>query len=267
VHIFLSPHFDDAVFSCGSHIADLVRAGESVLIFTVMAAPAPPDFKPSFLTRRFHNRWKVNGDTVTTIRRDEDSAAARMLGAQVAFGPFADSPYRLNPRTKKPLYPSFRSLKGAIQADDAAAQLSNPSTIDRFLTVLGAKPGDTLYAPLAVGKHVDHQVVRNMGRALATHFPQYSTRFYEDYPYIVKGAHEIPQIIAGLGFRTVRVVNKVSDAAVEAKIAAIACYKSQLTSFWRDTEHMQHEMHSYMARYGEAEWQASQAALQPLPML
>ncbi|MHA1217998.1 MAG: hypothetical protein ACTSO5_04845 [Candidatus Heimdallarchaeaceae archaeon] len=49
-HIFLSPHLDDAVASCGGTIAKLVYEREDVLVLTVYTRK--PDLKS--IPKKFH---------------------------------------------------------------------------------------------------------------------------------------------------------------------------------------------------------------------
>ena len=47
VHLFISPHLDDVVLSCGGYIHRLTTSGEKVVIVTVIAADVPAG-RPSF---------------------------------------------------------------------------------------------------------------------------------------------------------------------------------------------------------------------------
>src|SRR5258708_36793294 len=119
MHLFLSPHADDAALSCGGQIAQLTRKGETVIIFTLMAGDPPVDFHPTELTDTLHGRWNAaDGFVATAARRKEDTTAARMLGAVVKFGPYADAIYRRNPHNSSPLYYSEDTIFGEGQPAD-----------------------------------------------------------------------------------------------------------------------------------------------------
>ena len=47
VHLFISPHLDDVVLSCGGYIHRLTTSGEKVVIVTVITADVPAG-RPSF---------------------------------------------------------------------------------------------------------------------------------------------------------------------------------------------------------------------------
>src|SRR5258708_36539866 len=105
MHLFLSPHADDAALSCGGQIAQLTRKGETVIIFTLMAGDPPVDFHPTELTDTLHGRWNAaDGFVATAARRKEDTMAARILGAMVKFGPYADPINPPNPQQSSPPY-------------------------------------------------------------------------------------------------------------------------------------------------------------------
>jgi hypothetical protein len=56
-------------------------------------------------------------------------------------------------------------------------------------------------------------------------------------------------------YRSVSVIHPVDSAALDAKIAAIACYHSQISTFWRDTEDMANGVRVDTERVGgEREW-------------
>ena len=81
-----------------------------------------------------------------------------------------------------------------------------------------------VYAPLTGGHHVDHQIVHWAASLLTPR--GWRLRFYEDYPYtVLPGAL---QAALGREGRWAPEVELLPDAALEAKMAAIARYESQL---------------------------------------
>jgi len=56
--VFLSPHLDDAVLSCGGFIFELIQKGERVEICTICAGDPPPG-ELSPLAEMLHQRWGV----------------------------------------------------------------------------------------------------------------------------------------------------------------------------------------------------------------
>ncbi len=230
--VFLSPHLDDAVLSCGGLIHQLVARGEAVHILTLMTGDAPPVDTP--LTRDLHTRWAL-GD-VMADRRAEDHAAAQRLGASVAHLTWPDCPYRTE-ADGTPLYPHNDDLFGPVHPADPARGLDL------------ALPADTqtLYAPLGAGGHVDHQIVSRLGRELAQNMAVF---FYEEYPYSAssgEGARHRAGMVGPAAVEAAQTrlggtwrahVIPLHEVDLQAKIAAIACYTSQISTFWDDTSDM-----------------------------
>ena len=79
--IYLSPHFDDAVLSCGGLIWEQAKKGKAVEIWTICAGDAPPGLL-SPLARECHQLWGVpSPELLVPTRRIENLEAAVTLGA------------------------------------------------------------------------------------------------------------------------------------------------------------------------------------------
>ena len=116
--IYLAPHLDDAALSCGGQIARRTRAGERILIVTVMAGDPPTDVENDYI-RSLHARWDLERDAAAQ-RRAEDSAACRILGADHLHWPIADCIYRLDPATGRPLLEPERPTEAELAPARAA---------------------------------------------------------------------------------------------------------------------------------------------------
>jgi LmbE family N-acetylglucosaminyl deacetylase len=231
-HIYLSPHLDDAALSCGGSIYQQAQRGESVAVITVFAASPPPGDSLSPFARSLHDRWHASApdahfDDPPAARRAEDRRALAVLGAEieVIHLPLPDCIYRLDLATGAALYASESAIFGPIHpADPALAALSRLPPLP---------PGAILYAPLAVGGHVDHRLLRKA--ASACDAPPGGIRFYEDYPYAAQpGAVEAA--LGGAEWEPVIV--PLGENALAAKIASIAEYHSQISTFWPDLDAM-----------------------------
>jgi LmbE family N-acetylglucosaminyl deacetylase len=128
-----------------------------------------------------------------------------------------------------------------------------------------------VYLPLTAGHHVDHQIVRAAGERWATSPSGRRLRvaYYEDYPYAespeevasaleghpalryradrAKG-HKAPTAAAKVGY-SVNVV-ELGEDAIRAKLEAIACYRSQLSTFFADDAEMEARVRSYAGTVG-----------------
>ncbi|MCB9450315.1 MAG: PIG-L family deacetylase [Anaerolineaceae bacterium] len=248
MHVFLSPHFDDAVLSCGATIHQLVQRGERVTVITIMGQNPYPDHIPDTpIVRDLHTRWQ-SGDDPVSLRIREDEAAICHLGATpVVMTRWPDCIYRVS-AAGQPVYPSEESLFGMIHPDDPAARDLQTATIPD----LGTTP--TLYAPLGAGNHVDHQIVRDWALRLIKINAALALKLYEEYPYTINNqavqralayykSHKPP-----LSLRLYRF--EVDEPNVVAKIQAIARYESQISTFWANLDAMEAETRQHMVYAG-----------------
>ncbi|PJF42715.1 MAG: hypothetical protein CUN50_02975 [Candidatus Thermofonsia Clade 1 bacterium] len=260
-HIYLSPHCDDAVFSCGGQIAQLRRSSAAVTIYTVMAGDPPAGFTPTAFTDELHARWQggLSAEQALATRRAEDQAAAQRLGAALVFGSHADAVYRVSTATGAPLYTSREAIFGEIHPEDSATPEALAQAFCAAFPQL--TPEVTLYAPLGVGHHVDHQLVRAMALRLAAQFQLREVYFYEEFPYArdglkarLRAVSELAQAMRAhpehFGLRAVLHKVVLDEEALNSKIAASACYRSQISSFWADQVELERAFREQHAHSG-----------------
>lgn len=251
--VYLSPHLDDAALSCGGLIHRQARAGTHVLVVTVFAGP-PEDGALSALAAQLHARWGDLADVVAA-RRQEDEKAMRFLGAEPLYLQYPDAIYRLHRGSF--LYPSEESLFESPRAPD----LDLASQIAESLHAIHLPRRPTIYAPLAVGNHVDHQLVREAGLNLQRR--SYPAILYEDYPYVeVPGA--LTEALDRVGpERCSEEIQEIREQDIAAKIAAIAAYASQMDSLFKGADSMSQRVRDYARAlssgdgYGERFWRIS----------
>lgn len=251
--IYLSPHLDDVALSCGGLIHRQVQAGTAVLVLTIFAGP-PLHSELSSFAAELHAHWGHLTEPVA-VRRREDKKAMRLLGADYIHLGYPDAIYRFDDTSSLylcdedlfgPLHPS--DLKLVAQLTEAIMEMHSPRQ-------------STIYAPLAVGNHVDHQLVREA--ALMLHRKSYPVTLYEDYPYV-----EVPKALTRELERigTDRWTEEVQDFDEEnlaMKIKAIAAYASQMDKLFGGTEVMAERVRDYSLalcpeeRYGERYWRLS----------
>ncbi len=240
-HVFLSPHPDDAVLSCGGLIYQLAQAGEAVTVFTVMAGDVPADVPVSTFIEEHFVRWQLGSDPVPG-RKAEDVRAVISLGGAVVFGSFPDALYRTDGHGIA-LYPDLARLFGGPDLrDPVLAQMDNiTARLD---------PRAVVYAPLGAGHHVDHLLVREAVRRWLADRREVAVFFYEEYPYSADGADVVAQARASLGRATAPADRPLSEAALAAKIGAIAYYTSQISTFWMGRDAMAESVRRYAAQTG-----------------
>ncbi|WP_205880452.1 PIG-L deacetylase family protein [Lichenicoccus roseus] len=206
IALALSPHLDDAVFSCGGTLARLADAGWRVVVATLFTAsvPAPQGFA---LACQLDKGLEASVDYME-LRRHEDATACDRLMAQARWLPFPEAPHRG--------YESAKELFGPVHAEDKAADLLRPALQD----LLEQLRPDLLLAPQAIGGHVDHVIAVSAILSLATKSPML---WWRDFPYVVRAAERVPfaDIMARLDEIAVPVEPQPRSLACEA-------YESQL---------------------------------------
>mgnify|MGYP001262240701 CR=1 FL=1 len=244
MHLFLSPHYDDAILGCGGTIHHLAARGEAVFVRTVFGQN-PQQVPASPIAQELHLRWRA-GETPVAARIEEDEAAAKVLGAvPQRMTVWADCIYRTD-RQGQPLYSTEGELFSAVHPHDDAGRLIPTIVLPPRDNI------DVLYAPLGVGHHVDHQIVRDWALELGKQNPVLALKFYEEYPYsettsaLERARHFYDEL--GMSLEAESVL--LSEADVEAKIRAIALYRSQISTFWENSETMGLAVRQYMRRVG-----------------
>lgn len=154
--VFVSPHLDDAVFSCGGEIARLVQEGP-VLVLNVFT--------------RYPEAMKSHAMVLGAERYQEERAAADFLGFTSLNLDELDAPFR------RPAYRSPGNLFAPPVSEDFTYL---PSLRERVLGFLDGLDYETLYVPLAIGWHVDHLLTHLVFESRAT---LANVIYYEDAPY------------------------------------------------------------------------------------
>lgn len=153
--LFVSPHLDDAVFSCALRMVREAEAGARVHVATVFSHGHG---SPSVL-RRY------------AARRNEDRIALDRLGAIPLWMGLMDAPFRTA------YYNSFQRIVLGTAPGDECYIWEIRQRLERLLSKL--RP-ETVYLPLGVGTHIDHRLVFQAGFTRAVPGRKY---FYEEQPY------------------------------------------------------------------------------------
>ncbi|HWQ47190.1 MAG TPA: PIG-L family deacetylase [Longilinea sp.] len=230
--IFLSSHFDDVVLSCGGLVWELVQSGRQVEICTLCAGDAPSGALSDF-AKKLHAEWGTGADAVS-IRRREDTAACQAVGAAYHHLSNPDAIYRSLPDGT----PLVKEEKDIFQ------ELPSPElTLAKKLSqeLLELYPQRSVWvSPLSMGGHVDHRLCRATAGFLGV--PLW---YYADFPYINRYNIPLRPWIRGAANRFHQ---QVSPAGLTAWQNGIACYGSQISSFWPNLEAMRNEMTEYWQR-------------------
>jgi len=244
--VYLSPHFDDVVLSCGGLIWEQTQAGQSVNIWTICAGI--PQARPlSDFAQSLHTRWET-GSQAAMSRRQEDAVACARLSAIPRRFSVLDCIYRRSKRglaeggAEDPmgfLYTSEDALFGPLHPAERGSIAKLGADLAQALT-----PGDELVAPLAFGGHVDHRLTRAAVETL-----ERPLWYYADYPYVSRHPDQI-QALRQAGWE--EILFDVSQDGLEAWQEAIAAHRSQISTFWPDLETMYAAIHDYLDLVGGA---------------
>jgi LmbE family N-acetylglucosaminyl deacetylase len=213
--VCISPHPDDAALSCGGLLAYQAGQGRPALVVTVFAGDPPPAEELTPFAQELHHEW---GDMPNPMqqRRAEDAEAVAALGCAGQTWDYRDALYR------HPAYGSREALFGP-PAEEASLE---KELLDRC----AALAGGCYLLPLAVGRHVDHQLLFRVGWRL--HETGAAVAFYEDVPYVAWAGGPAARL-AELG-RPLWPYRFTATPTWPAKMAAIACYPSQFASLEHD---------------------------------
>jgi LmbE family N-acetylglucosaminyl deacetylase len=244
-HLFLSPHPDDAVLSCGGLICQLVQAGETVEVFTITSGNIPREVLGQPFVAELLTRWQLGTDPIAG-RMAEDLAAVAVLGGTMHFGTIPDAPYRLDNQGRQ-LYPDRDAIFGNLDPLDPAL-----SRLDEITS--HCDPQAMIYAPLGVGHHVDHLLAQKAILVWLESFSEVAVFLYEEYPYCAEGDNTIQAARTLLGRPAQPVIHPLSQTAIEAKIRAIACYQSQISTFWSSPVTMAEAVKHYAVQVGQGSY-------------
>lgn len=236
--IYLAPHLDDAALSCGGQIHQQTVMGNHVLIVTIMAGDPPENGVYSKFVQELHDRWELAVDA-EAVRREEDIEACQILGADYVHWSIPDCVYRMNPMTNQPLYPTWEDVITAVHPAESSLiqELANQFT--------NLPAANRIVAPLGVGNHADHLVVQQAAEICFG--PK--LWYFEDYPYVQEDGALTAVIPANtLGWQSFTFPLQRDN--IIAKANAIAAYKSQISTFFKDFQDLIQQLKNYCQKIG-----------------
>ncbi|MEU1231046.1 PIG-L family deacetylase [Streptomyces sp. NPDC005828] len=186
--IVLSPHLDDAVLSCGALLGWAGRRAP-VTVATLFTEAAPPPYTLS--ARQYLRQTRAcDAEQLYADRRAEDRRVLELLGVDWRHVGLVDGLFRRLPRSRPGLgrlapllpelehvYPTYRLhlARGRVSAHDAETLRVAGETID---TLLPARSGGLVLAPLGVGGHADHVLARTAAERSGRRVV-----YYSEFPY------------------------------------------------------------------------------------
>lgn len=209
--LLLSPHLDDAVFSCGGIAARLAQDGWRVVIATAFTRSVHPATGFALACQR--DKGLDDAVDYMALRRDEDEVACRRLGAEApVWMGLLEAPHRG--------YHSAPALFARPHDDDdVAGPLANA-----IAGLLERRAPALVLAPQGCGGHVDHL---QLCAALLRCRPAAPLGFWRDTPYIIRDPDARPcEPVARSGLADLAV--PLDRDALGRKQSACGAYRSQL---------------------------------------
>jgi LmbE family N-acetylglucosaminyl deacetylase len=187
--LVMSPHLDDAVWSCGALLAHLAPRHRITVVTAFTAASPPPWSLPA--RRHLGAIGVTDAEALFARRRAEDMQVLAGLGVEMVHLGFRDALFRraddapggpagLGRRARRrgwPAYPTFRfdAARGRIASCDARLPAEVSARVGEIAQASAAR---LVFAPLGVGRPVDHVITRRAARHLGLR-----TVYYSDFPY------------------------------------------------------------------------------------
>lgn len=179
--VILSPHLDDAILSMGSLLIYLNSVGKNIQIINFFTRGSK--IKTAFTGRLLERAGVKDSKEYFLLREKEDEIIFKKLGnIYVKNLGFIDAAWRMK-SNEQPIYPQKATL--SIDKNDDTLTVKIEATLKKIID----PSGTLVFAPLARGNHVDHQLVRNIAMKnfknviFYTDFP-YSKHFEEDKEFI-----------------------------------------------------------------------------------
>ncbi len=213
--VFVSPHLDDVILSCGGTVARAARVGRPTIV-TVFAGI--PDGDMNDFARFQHDRWQLDHESAVASRRREDEQAAKCISenVQVQWLDYLDAIYR------DPGYGSEDAIFGPILPGDILLA-------ERIHADLAKLPSRRFVIPMGSGNHVDHQIVREAGLMLLADGAE--VWGYVEVPYALDSDRR-NAALQNNDFDEVAQV-PLDEEALSRKLKAVSKYKSQLPVLFR----------------------------------
>ncbi len=251
--IYLSPHFDDAVLSCGGLIYEQARQSVETLhlylqywrkhdnvsnanfspeIWTIFAGDPPPGPLSEF-ARHNYELWgltSAEAGQAVAMRKAEDEEASSIVEADLVHFDIPDCIYRLSPEGEY-LYTE------TVITSPHPADWKLPQRLAAALRS-ELRKDDRLVCPLALGGHVDHVLVRQAAESL--HRP---LLYYADVPYVLNNPQTLAPAVTALESQ----LYQVSETGLEAWLNGVAAYRSQVDSLFKGMGTLADALRSYWA--------------------
>jgi LmbE family N-acetylglucosaminyl deacetylase len=179
--LFVSPHLDDAVLSCGALLTQLARTCP-VTVLTVFSSARPPAKWALGARKDLRKHGITDAEKYFENRRAEDIEVLKEANASWIHLGLTDALFRLVGETTgkeigRAAYPTFRfdAALGRVAPSDSSLAEKVGVKVKEVAVANGTT---AVFAPLGVGRHVDHVITRNAVVASGI-----NAVYYSDFPY------------------------------------------------------------------------------------
>ena len=183
--MFVSPHLDDAVLSCGALLTHLARTCP-VTVLTAFSSASPPAKRGLAARKTLRDLQIADPEVLFAERRAEDIAVLKEAGASWIHLGLTDALFRRVGETGtggkcggRAAYPTFRfdAARGRIAGSDAGLAGEVGVLVREAVAANGTA---VLFGPLGVGRHVDHLITRDGVASSGV-----DAVYYSDFPYSI----------------------------------------------------------------------------------
>lgn len=169
--IFISPHFDDFIFSCSTLASKLQGDGYRINVVNLFTKGTSPPYPKDTLWLLRKCGFK-NANDYFLAREKEDKSALSSLGLTSLNLNFIEGPFRLNVSFDKLFLPNPKQ--------EFSLYKSLRRKVTNVMNRLFNKQKVTIFLPLGIGNHIDHLLVNNSLSELPNNII-----YYEDIPYSI----------------------------------------------------------------------------------
>jgi LmbE family N-acetylglucosaminyl deacetylase len=228
--LLLSPHPDDAAWSCGGVLGQWTGPDRRITVVTVFDGDPPP------LGRRAAARPVGPAATPPAVRRSEDVAALdRWPLRRLGLG-LPDAVFRRD-GAGRPLYPGPLAVRRRVHPADAPLAARVEAAVLPLLADC-----DEVLLPLAARSHVDHAIVRDAAERALRRVPPRIVRYYAEFPYPVRAP-------AGLTAHR-------QPADFDAWLRAALVYSTQVTAMFGTAPRMARALFRHAYDAGAPVWRS-----------
>lgn len=183
-YLFVSPHYDDAILSCGGTIASLCSRGAICTIITVFGGGPGPQYRLSKVARQYLSEDLARGEEEITLsscwellqrREEEDKRACLQIGnVERKVLAFPDAIYRGT--QGRACYATESDLFGKADEQD-----EHEIRHMLFKACMNMHKEEDYWIFPALSQHIDHRIAHCVGWEMLERGME--VIFFEEFPY------------------------------------------------------------------------------------